>query len=212
MSQSWQSLRNKVLCWYNSWSSLGNEYFTVLFISLVIVTFIVVVLPFHIYLFYGIFPPPLHPTKTMTLAYQLIPIHIPPIPSLQNEGPILTSHIIRLPLHLLGGWNIPPHDFYQRHYCASNLKILGPRFIGSTHSLNRILRRYPKLGTRSLFPPLPSPIGLHPRCFLCRFHFPHHFCCIFCDTDPPPPLFYPPLPSPAPSLSSIWTIPQHPSS
>ena len=89
----------------------------VIFIFLVVVAFLVIVFPLCVYffllvyLFSGLFIPPPPDTKTKTMAYQPIPILVPPIPLLQYYGWILPSQIICLPLNFLRGRNLPLPDF-----------------------------------------------------------------------------------------------------
>ena len=98
-----------------------NNDLVVIFIFLVGIELLVVVFPLHVYFFVLVyffpfsFPPPPPPatppaTKTMLTASRQIPIPIPLIPLLNNDSLILPCLIIRNPLHLLRGHNVPPHD------------------------------------------------------------------------------------------------------
>ena len=103
-----------------------------LFIFLIVIALLVVAFPFHVnffvlvYFFASLFPFSPPDNKTTAVASRQILIPIPLIPLLKNEGQILPSCILRNPLHILRGKNLPPHDlspFSKAPLSASSFNI-----------------------------------------------------------------------------------------
>ena len=150
-------------------SFLEKKYHVVLFDFLAGISFLVVIFSFRVELFVLVYffvrlfnhPPPTTKIAAAAAASLQIPILIPAIPLLKNDGRIFPSCIFRNPLHLLLGKNILP-----------------PRR-GSTVRI------------RFLFTPLPPLIVHHPRrCprHLHCLHFCFSVVVLFLPSPPLPPL------------------------